>query len=63
MNREESVKKKSRHQRRVTFTLSKKVNSRRTPCFPTDAKDWSLEQENFIFFCGNKEKYIQIQMT
>lgn len=43
--------------RHPTVTLSKNVNSRRTPCFPTDAKDWSLEQENFIFFCGDEKKF------
>ncbi len=32
-------------------TLSKNVNSRKTPCFPTEAKDGSLKQEYFIFFC------------
>lgn len=38
------------------LTLSKKENSRKTPCLPTEAKDWSLVQEYFIFFCNKIKK-------
>lgn len=44
-----------RHSGSVKDTLSKKENSLNTPCLPTEAKDWSLVQEYFIFFC-KKEK-------